>query len=601
MIRLPLRRPAAIRGARAGGGDAPLTGRETRRLSQEAAHERARRCADSRLMTLIVVFLAAFALVGARMGGLAMTGGDAPRLAGTRSTILTDRADIVDRKGRVLATNLPTHALYAQTSRMVDPPRAARALAGIFPEMDAAALERRFTDGRSFLWLRRTVSPEQRQAVRDIGEPGLMFAPREMRLYPNGRTAAHVLGGTRFGRQGVRAAEIVGIAGIEAAMDDYLSDPANGGAPLTLTLDLTAQAALREALSGGMTVMRARGAAAVLMEAETGRIRAMTSLPDFDPNDRPAPQSDGEATDSPLFNRAVQGRYEPGSVVKPFIAATAMEEGLAGPATMIDTAGPMRVDGFTIRDFHDYGPELSLTDVIVESSNIGTGRLALKLGAARERDTLARFGMTGKLPLALAEAGESRPLLPERWSDAATVTVSYGQGMSITPVHLAAAYAGLVNGGRRVDPTLREGPAPEPGPRIVSQEVSGEIRRMLRAVVTRGTARMFGDVAGYRVGGKTGSADKPKSTGGYHDDRVISTFAAVFPADDPEYVLVVMLDEPAIEMLGETRRTAGWTAAPVAAEIIRRTAPVLGLAPVVEAPRMGAQAVPVAARSEGDG
>jgi len=599
-MRRPLRPLAGILRARARGEDPSLIERENRRLRHEARRERARARADSRLLTLMVVFLAAFLAVGLRMGALATAGGDEPRLSARSSRLLADRADILDRKGRVLATNLPTHALYAQTGRMVDPARAARELARVFPGMDAAKLERRFTDGRSFMWLRRSVSPEQRQAVRDIGEPGLMFAPREMRLYPNGRLAAHVLGGVRFGRQGVNAAELVGVGGVERAFDGYLSDAAEGGAPLRLSLDLAAQAATRDALAGGMTVMRARGATAVLMEAGTGRLRAMVSLPDFDPNHRPAPVSGGDPSQSPLFNRSVQGRYELGSVFKPFIAAAAMDAGIAAPGTMIDTAGPMKVDGFTIRDFHDYGPELTLTDVIVESSNIGSGRLALELGAERERDFLASFGFMEPLPLKLAEAGESAPLLPERWSDAATVTVSYGQGISVTPVHLAAGYASLVNGGLRVRPTLMQD-APSPGPRVIPTEVSHEIRRMLREVVTRGTARLFGGVAGYRVGGKTGSADKPSPDGGYHDDRVVSTFAAIYPADAPRYVLVVTLDEPAIRMMGDMRRTAGWTAAPVAAEIIRRVAPILGLPPALDPEPATALAVPVATGVRRDG
>jgi len=450
--------------------------------------------------------------------------------------------------------------------------------------LDAEELLADFTGDRKFLWVRRQISPEQMQAVHDIGSPGLLFGPREMRLYPNGPIAAHILGGASYGREGVASAEVIGVAGVERQFDGFLRDPANEGAPLQLSLDLTVQAAAEQVLAGGMTLMNAKGASSVLMDIHTGEIVSMVSLPDFDPNSRPQVPTTGDQSDSPLFNRAVQGVYELGSVFKIFAVAQAMELGLVNPNTMIDTQGPLTWGRFRIRDFHDYGPSLNTTDVIVESSNIGTARIAMQIGAQRQKEFLGSLGFLAPTGLEMVEAPTGRPLLPPNWSEISTMTISFGHGLSSSPVHLAAGYASLLNGGTRVEPTLLRRTDVELGPRVVSDAVSARARDMLRQVVTRGTAS-FGEVPGYAVGGKTGTADKPRPTGGYYDDKVIATFASVFPADDPQYVLIVTLDEPSENTGAEPRRTAGWTAVPIAAEMIRRTAPLLGLRPQVDRPQ----------------
>ncbi len=582
MIRRPLRPLARILSARARGENPDAIERENRRLRQEAQRDRARVLAEGRLLMLGVAFVVAFAAIGARMTVIATAEAAEPRAAASGDAIEASRADIVDRNGRVLATNLVTHALYAQPHQMVDPARAARALAAVLPDLDPAALLRQFTEpGRRFVWIKRRLSPEQMQAVHEIGEPGLLFGPRAMRLYPNGAEAAHVLGGAGFGREGVSAAEIRGTAGVERAWDAWLRDPANGAAPLVLSLDLGVQAAVREVLGAGMRLMNAKGASAVLMDAMSGEVAALVSLPDFDPNGRPSPLVEGDPSDSPLFNRAVQGVYELGSVSKVFTAAQALELGLVGPETRINTQGPLTWGRFRIRDFRNYGPHLSVTDVIVKSSNIGTARMAMQIGAERQQAFLRGLGLLDALPVELSEAPGARPLLPRQWSEIAMMTISYGHGLSISPLHLAAGYATMVNGGTRVSPTLLRRPGPARGERVVSEATSAIIRRMLRETVTRGTASLA-EVQGYAVGGKTGTADKPRPGGGYYSDRVIATFAAVFPAHAPRYVLVVTLDEPVETSGREPRRTAGWTAVPVAAEVIRRAAPLLGLRPAVE-------------------
>lgn len=585
--RIALRPLARILDARQKGENPDAIERENLRLRHEQQRDRLRQRAESRLLVLAICFFAAFTAVGVKMTALASSEPAEPRSATSGSSIISTRADIVDRQGRVLATNLVTNALYVHPHELIDPEAAAAGLAAIFDDLDEETLLRRFSSGSRFMWIRGSISPEQQQLVHDLGEPGLLFGPREMRLYPNGAVASHVLGGARFGEQAVNAAEIIGVAGVEAHFDEELRDPARNGEALELSLDLTIQAAVEEVLAGGMTIMNAQGASAVLMDAHTGEVISLASLPDFDPNARPRPLLEGDPSQSPLYNRAVQGVYELGSTYKLFTVAQALEEELVTPQTMIDTQGPLRMAGFSINDFHDYGPRMSVRDVLVQSSNIGTARLAQMIGAERQQQFLGRLGLLEALDFEMIESRQGRPLYPSNWGQLSTMTISYGHGISATQLHLAAAYATMVNGGTMVRPTLQRQAEPQLGERVISEETSMALREMLRAVVAEeeGTANLA-EIAGYEVGGKTGSADKPNPNGGYYEDRVIATFASIFPSNDPQYVLVVTLDEPSISVLGETRRTAGWTAVPVAAEVIRRVAPLLGLRPQTVDPEL---------------
>lgn len=582
MIRTPLRPLARILEARSRGENPDAIERENIRLRHEEMRDRARRRAEGRLLVLAVMFFGAFGVVGGRMAVLAQSEPAEPRTSVAGAEIFAQRADIVDREGRILATNFDTYSLYAQPQMMVDPVAAAEKLVEIFPDLDQERLLKDFTGSLKFLWIRKKLSPEQQQAVHDIGEPGLLFGPREMRLYPNGRLAAHVLGGASFGREGVHAAEVVGVAGVEKFHDERLRDPAQSNEPLVLSLDLSVQAAMERVLLGGMKIMNAKGASGILMEVSTGEVVAVASLPDFDPNDRPALPVSGRPDDSPLFNRAVQGVYELGSTFKVFAIAQALELGLVTPDTVINTKTPMTWGKFRIRDFRNYGPEQTVTNVIVKSSNVGTARIAMEIGGTRQKAFLEQLGFMEASPVEITEAAGSKPLLPVQWSELSTMTISYGHGLSTSPMHLAAAYATIANGGRRVTPTLLHDKGRAPGERVISEQTANAMLKMLREVVSHGTASL-GEVPGYAVGGKTGTADKPRTNGkGYEKDKVIATFASVFPAHDPKYVLVVALDEPVETSGEEPRRTAGWTAVPVAAEIIRRIAPLLGLRPEIE-------------------
>lgn len=581
MIRTPLRPLARILSARAKGENPDAIERENRRLRHEEMRDRARAKAEGRLLLLGLAFVLGFGAVGLRMGALAATEPTEPKTATGGPVIAAGRADITDRQGRILATNLVTHALYAQPKLMVDPAGAADKLALIFPDLDAEKLRRDFTGAKKFLWIKKKISPEQMQLVHEIGDPGLLFGPREMRLYPNGALAAHILGGSSFGREGVASAEVIGTAGVEKTFDQWLRDPANGGAPLQLSIDLSIQSTVEEVLDGGMKLMNAKGAAAILMDVKTGEIVSIASLPDFDPNERPQPLTKGQAGDSPLFNRAVQGVYELGSTFKIFAVAQALDLGLVNPSTMIDTKSPMFWGKYKIRDFHNYGPSLPVTDVIVKSSNVGTAHIIERVGQEKQQDFLKSLGFFEPTQIELVEAPTGKPLIPKKWSEISMLTISYGHGLSASPLHLAAAYATVANGGTRVRPTILKSDRLQEGERVITEGTSEIVRSMLRQVVVRGTASL-GEVPGYAVGGKTGTADKTKPTGGYYEDKVITTFASVFPAHDPKYVLVVSLDEPVESSGDEPRRTAGWTSVPVAAEIIRRVAPLLGLRPEVE-------------------
>jgi cell division protein FtsI (penicillin-binding protein 3) len=580
MIRKPLRPLARIFFARSAGENPDLIEYANRRERIEMQHERILRKTQRRLIMMGGIFIISFGVIGMRMTALAVSAPSEPKARATAAQILASRADIIDRNNRVLATNIETHSLYAHPQHVVNPVTAARQLAEIFPDIDAVKMEARLKGARKFLWLKSAISPEEKQAVHDIGDPGLLFGPREMRLYPNGQLAGHILGGTTFGEQGVHSAETLGIAGVEKAFDGFLRDPKFNGRPLQLSIDLSVQSALEEVLYGGMRLMNAKAASAVLMEVHTGEILALSSLPDFDPNNRPHMLTEGDQADDPLFNRAVQGVYELGSVFKTFAVAQAMELGLVTADTMIDTKR-FRWGKYPIKDFKNYGPKLTVENVLVKSSNVGTARLSKMIGGENQKTFLKNLGLLAATPIELVEGPTGKPQFPSNWSEISTMTISYGHGISTSPVHLASAYSTIVNGGTLVKPTVVKQTVPRIGERIISQKVSMRLRTMLRHVVTEGTAS-FGEVPGYSVAGKTGTADKPNNQGGYHKDKVLATFASFFPSANPKYVLIVTLDEPEDRAGFEPRRTAGWTAVPVGAEVIRRVAPLLGLAPEIE-------------------
>ncbi len=450
----------------------------------------------------------------------------------------------------------------------------------IFPDLNNEALKKSLKSERKFVWIKKILSPEQQELVKDLGEPGLYLGPRKTRLYPNGSFASHILGGTTFGKESVNHAEIVGAAGVELFFDKYLRNKSKENDVLVLSIDLPIQSIVEKVLSSGIKIMNSKGGSAVLIDANNGEIISLASFPDFDPNKRPIPQQNEDSSQSPLFNRAAQGLYELGSTFKVFTVAQALDEGYANTETIINTKGPLMLGKKPINDFHYYGPSLSLTDVIVKSSNVGTARIALKIGSNDQKRFLEKFGFIDLTKLELPEANSAKPIIPSRWSKISTATISYGHGISVTPVHLAAAYSSLVNGGLKIYPTLLKLEKEENKTfNLISPQTSYSLRKILRKVVTNGTAKSA-NIDGYQIGGKTGTADKVDPiNGGYLEDKVRTIFVSAFPIFDPKYVLVVILDEPEDRHKDIPDRTASATAVPVSAEIIRRIAPILGLRP----------------------
>lgn len=580
MIRVPLRPLAHILAVRSSGGNPDDIEKQNVNQRYIAYTDLTQKRAERRLFFVGIMFLISFVLVCARMTVLASSEVSSVLTEVNPSNLISQRSNILDRNGNILATNLPTFALYARPQVMIRPQLAVKKLIKIFPDLNAKKMLIDFTGQKTFLWVKDKLSPEQRQAVHEIGEPGLMYGPREMRLYPNGRFASHVLGGTRFNNQSATNADMVGNAGVEATFNNYLSDRADEGKALQLSLDLSVQAAVENILGGSMNIMRAKGATSIVLDVITGEIITMVSLPDFDPNNRQIEFAGDNANNNPLFNRAVQGVYELGSTYKVFTVAKALDLGLVDPETEIDVFRKTNILGTEVRDDHYKVPKLSVTDILTESSNVGTATLAAKIGKNNQISMLKDLGLFHPTEVELIEAKGITPLKPKKWIDSSTVTISYGYGLSMSPLHLAVAYATLINGGFKVIPTILKQDNKDLGRRVISAETSNQLRKILRSVVQRGTATL-GNVEGYEVGGKTGTANKQKvGARGYDNDRVVSTFVSFFPVKSPRYVLLVSFDEPSYRGGKEkNERSAGWTAVPVAAEIIKRIAPLLNLRP----------------------
>ena len=583
MIRVPLRPLAHILAVRSSGGNPDDIEKQNVNQRYIAYTDLTQKRAERRLFFVGIMFLISFVLVCARMTVLASSEVSSVFTEVSPSNLISQRSNILDRNGNILATNLPTFALYARPQVMIRPQLAVKKLIKIFPDLNAKKMLIDFTGQKTFLWVKDKLSPEQRQAVHEIGEPGLMYGPREMRLYPNGRFASHVLGGTRFNNQSATNADMVGNAGVEATFNNYLSDRADEGKALQLSLDLSVQAAVENILGGSMNIMRAKGATSIVLDVITGEIITMVSLPDFDPNNRQIEFAGDDANNNPLFNRAVQGVYELGSTYKVFTVAKALDLGLVDPETEIDVFRKTNILGTAVRDDHYKVPKLSVTDILTESSNVGTATLAAKIGKNNQISMLKDLGLFHPTEVELIEAKGITPLKPKKWIDSSTVTISYGYGLSMSPLHLAVAYATLINGGFKVTPTILKQDNKDLGRRVISAETSNQLRKILRSVVQRGTATL-GNVEGYEVGGKTGTANKQKvGARGYDNDRVVSTFVSFFPVKSPRYVLLVSFDEPSYRGGKEkNERSAGWTAVPVAAEIIKRIAPLLNLRPSSE-------------------
>lgn len=552
-----------------GGLEPAGGGAWTQRAKAEQSERRALDIARTRLMVGVLVFAACFLAVAVRLVDLA--GVEAWRVAhaaeeaGPREVIAAGppaRADIVDRNGVLLATTLQTASLYANPRIMLDKEAAAERLSTVLPKREAAELLALFQNDRAFVWVERHLPPRLVSRINALGIPGIDFMREPRRVYPQGPLLAHAVGSTDVDNKG--------LAGAERAFNDALV--AADAEPLRLALDVRVQHAMRQELLDTMAAYSAKAAAGVVLNAKTGEVVALVSLPDFDPH------AIGRADVEQQFNRVTLGVYELGSVFKAFTVAQALDRGFVTMADGYDASKPIRIrGGHVINDFRGQGRWLSVPEIFKYSSNIGTAYMALDIGAERQRAFLEDLGLGRRAGIELREVG--RPLMPGVWRESTIMTVAFGHGLSVSPLQLTSAMAAMVNGGvlHRATILPHEG-AMASGTRVISAETSDHMRRLMRIVVRTGGTATKADAPGYAVGGKTGTAEKAID-GRYVQDRLLTSFVGAFPIDDPAYVVYAVIDEPQGTDATFGFRTAGWNAAPAVGRVIGRIAPILGIAP----------------------
>ena len=518
----------------------------------------------TRLLAIAGVFAVACLVLAVRLVEVSVLPGGEARAVRSGAAAVVGRADIVDRNGVILATSLRTASLYANPRQLIDPVAAAAGIASVLPDLGRGELLGKLSSDRSFVWLKRSLTPKQQYAINRLGFPGIGFVAEQRRVYPQGALTAHAVGFAGVDNRG--------LAGIEKSFDSALT--AAAAAPLRLSLDVRVQNALREELGAAAAEFKALGAAGVVLDARTGEVLAMVSLPDFDPNHPAAASAEAR------FSRASLGVYEMGSTFKTFTIAMALDSGAVDLSDGYDATEPLRVARFTIRDDHPKRRWLSVPEIFIYSSNIGAAKMARDLGGTRQKAYLERLGLLRRSGLEIPEVG--RPMWPEPWREINTMTIAFGHGIAVSPVQLASAVAAIVNGGVTAPATLMRG---EPGRqaagrRVIAPETSAVMRRLLRAVVTDGTGSKA-DVPGYAVGGKTGTARKVGEAG-YRRGALLSSFIGAFPIDAPRFVALAILDEPQGNDSTMGFASGGWTAAPVVGRVIARIAPLLGVAPTDE-------------------
>jgi cell division protein FtsI (penicillin-binding protein 3) len=535
-------------------------------VSLEGNLKQALETGRNRLLVTGVMFMIAFVAIGIRLVELSAFGvGTQARLAQQipSTSIAVERADIIDRNGVVLATSLPTASLYADPKDIMNPKEAADKLAGVFPEINSDKLLLKLKSKSRFVWVNRNLTPKQQYAVNALGLPGVLFRRGEQRVYPHGREAAHILGLTDVDGKG--------IAGVEKYFAKSLN---KGEGALQLSIDIRIQSMLRQELSAAMVEFQALGAAGVILDVATGEIISMVSMPDFDPN---IPDS---MRGTVGFNRVTKGVYEMGSAFKLFTTAMALDSGTVGMEDGYDTSEPIKIARFTINDYHGKNRWLSVPEILIYSSNIGAAKMSMDVGAKAQKFYLDQFGLLQPSSVELPEVGQ--PQYPTRWGDISTMTISYGHGISVSPLQLASGVGALVNGGKRVPVSLlkHRSSTPPNGVRVLSEKTSQQMRGLMRLVVTNGTGKNAA-APGYLVGGKTGTAEK-QVNGGYEKKSLMSSFVGVFPIDKPRYVILAMLDEPKGTKRTFNYATGGWVAAPIVSRMVSRMASLLGILPSLE-------------------
>jgi cell division protein FtsI (penicillin-binding protein 3) len=562
-------------------GGAGNGGSHIRRLVQSLLYgqgvDRARKT-QARLGLALVGFAIIYAIIAGRLVlyGVAADTHTARRVAAT-DAVATARPDILDRNGEILATDFKTPSLFAEPRRLIDPDEATELLAGVLPGLDSREVRDRLASRRGFAWLKRDITPAQQQAVHRLGIPGVGFLTENKRVYPDGNAFSHIVGHVNI--------DNAGIAGIEKWIDGRgLADLHGAGfgidreqEPVRLGVDLRVQHAFRDELVAARDKYKADAAAGIVLDVRTGEIVSMVSVPDYDPN------NPSEALDPSRINRLTTGVYEMGSTFKALTVAMALDSGKITLNSSFDARGSLRYGHFNISDYHAQNRVLTVPEIFTYSSNVGAARMALAMGVEHHKAFLKKVGQLDRLRTELPESAE--PIVPKQWGELNTVTIAFGHGLSVAPLQSVMGVAAIVNGGYLIPPTfLRRTPADAQSraKRVVKPETSVAMRYLMRLNAEKGTATKA-DVKGFYVGGKTGTAEKVIN-GRYSKHRLMTDFMAVMPADEPRYLLLIMLDEP--KPIPETHgyATSGWNAAPVAAKVIARIAPLLGLEPRPDSP-----------------
>jgi len=570
--------------------DAPPPDGQQAAPAKKSAAERLRRFAraafstsltssTSRMRLVALVFLAIYGVIGGRLVFLGFKPDPANLRRAAAEAVAAARPDLLDRNGEILATDVKTMSVFAEPRRLIDKDEATELLTAALPQVDAHELRDRLASKKGFVWVKREVTPHQRDEVFHLGLPGVGLIAENKRVYPNGPIGAHVLGFANI--------DNVGIAGMEKFIDGQgLADLHGAGfsmtpeelAPITLSIDIKATHAARDELAKGVEHYKAKAGAAVIMDVNTGEVIAMASLPDYDPNTPP------DIHDANLINRLNVGVYEMGSTFKALTIAMALDSGKVNLNSRLDARGTLNFGRFKIHDFHAQNRALTVPEVFTYSSNIGTARMALGQGVERHKAFLRKMGQLTRMRTELPESAE--PIVPKNWGELNTMTIAFGHGLAVAPLQAMMAVAALMNGGYLITPTFvkrSEEEARKDAPQVIKPETSEAMRYLMRLNAEIGTAKKA-DVPGYFVGGKTGTADKVIG-GHYSKNKVFTTFMAVAPSDKPKYLFMTLMDEP--QGLPETQgyATAAWNAGTVTGKIIERVGPLLGVPPRFEAPK----------------
>lgn len=529
--------------------------------------------ARNRVVMAIACFVGIYGIIGGRLVYYGMQE-DTTGYNGPTGAVLASRPDILDRNGEVLATDIKTASLYAEPRKIVDPDEAIELLSTVLPDLNFEQTYSRLKSGTGFAWLKRGLTPQQKSQIMALGIPGIGFRTEKSRFYPGGPTASHILGLVNIDNQG--------IAGMEKYIDEQgLSDLRDVGLadsrslePVKLSIDLRVQHVVRDVVVNAMQKYRAIAAGAVVINVHTGEVLAMASAPDFDPN------NPFNALDKDHLNRMSAGTYEMGSTIKSFTTAMALDSGKVNLQSTFDARRPITIGRQTIRDFHGKNRILTMPEVFIYSSNIGSAKEADVVGIEGHRAFLHRMGLLDRMQTELPEV--ARPMEPKVWKKVHSITIAFGHGMATTPLQTAVGAAALMNGGKLIEPTFLPRTieaANKVAKQVVSEKTSEDMRYLYRLNAEKGSGGSGNraSVPGYRVGGKTGTAEKVIN-GRYSSDVRFNAFVAAFPIDKPEYVVLTIIDEPKAEE-GKVGATAGFNAAPMVADIIRRSASFLGVQP----------------------